>query len=194
MRTHTEPQHGDPPSCPRPAAEGRAARPWPSTSGEARPTWGAPRQGRAGARREEERAGASPGTARRGLPGVGASSAGAGAAAARIARRVLTSLQRIETFEGRGKGEGKGGVRQGGVGQRCPVELQRLRSPTRGSPRAERSGSRSRPQQQQPLAWQQQLAGKVKRRGAAPPSLGFPLAPELPPQITPGFGPLEGRR
>lgn len=50
-------------------------------------------------------------------------------------------------------------------------------------------------QQQQPLAWQQQLAGKVKRRGAAPPWLGFPLAPELhPPRITPDFDPREERR
>lgn len=64
-RTHIAPARRPPRSCPRPAAEGRAARPRLSSRGEARAARGA-------ARREEDGAGACPGTTRRGLRGAGA--------------------------------------------------------------------------------------------------------------------------
>lgn len=86
-QTHRAPARR-PPGYPRPTSEGRAARARPGTSGEARPARSTSRQGRGTARREEEKAEASLGAAREGLPALGAWSAGAGAAAAQIARRV----------------------------------------------------------------------------------------------------------
>lgn len=105
-----------------------------STSGEARPGRDAPWQGRAGARRQEERAGASPGQP--GGVAAGGCPVGRGRRGSGPDRPTCPCvLQRTGTCEEREQREGQGRERGRAAGERRPAELRRPRSPAGGSPK-----------------------------------------------------------